>query len=146
MSVWKNQKNTFITPEGGIAIRVINKTGAPSIKGYIVKADDNVDNGVEYIPADSPDPIGIVYSAGIPDGGYMWVVIAGITDVYYSGNVTRGTFSRAAVTADGVSAGVAINEALPVPPFTTDKHFQEIGHPIESRVGAGLAKTVVHFN
>lgn len=146
MGFWKNKQNTRQTPEGGYAIRLINKTGGASIKGYIVKADDTIDNAVEHIPADNPDLLGIMYDNGIADGEYVWIVIGGIADVYYSGSVTRGTFSRAAVTADGVAAGVAINEALPVPPFATDKHFQELGHPIESRVGAGLAKTIVHFN
>jgi len=141
-----NSQNVFNTPEGGIAIRVINKTGAPSKKGYIVKIDDNVDNGVKYIPGGNPDPVGIVYTDGIQDGEYMYIVITGITDVYYATNVARGTFSRMSTIAEGKPDGQAINEALPVPPFSTDKHFQEIGHPLESITGPGLAKTIVHFN
>ena len=148
MSVWKNfigNNNFKFTLEGGLAVRMINKTGVNSIKGYIVRLHSN-DNSVEHIPINNPDPMGIIYNAGVPDGGLIWVVISGKADVYYGGNVTAGTFSRACVTADSISAGQAISEALPTPPFATDKHFQEIGHPMESRVGAGLALTNLHFN
>jgi hypothetical protein len=136
----------MLTSEGGLAIRMINNTGADTIKGYIVEADGTVDMGFEYTVADDIDPMGIVLDAGIPDGAYAWIVVSGIADVYYSGNVTRGTFSRVSIAVEALAAGIAVNEALPTPPFSTDKHFQEIGHPIESRVGAGLAKTVLHFN
>ena len=89
------------------------------------------------------------YRGEVAEDGEMWIVVGGIADVYYGGNVTRATFSRVPVAGDGGSystQGWAINEALPTSPFATDKHFQEIGHPIESRTGAGLAKTIVHFN
>ena len=43
-------------------------------------------------------------------------------------------------------SGQALSEALAAPPFATDKHFYEIGHVLESRVGAGLAKCILHFN
>ena len=135
-----------LTPEGGFAIKVINKTGAASIKGYIVEASATVDMAVQYVVGDDIDPIGIIYEPGVPDGSLMWVVVSGVADVFYTGNVTRATFSRVQTAAEGLTDGQAINEALPVPPFATDKHFQEIGHPIESRVGAGLARTVLHFN
>jgi hypothetical protein len=140
-----NSQRVLFTPEGGIAISLINDTGATSIKGYIVKASTSIDEGAEYSPGGNPGPIGIVYNA-TPSGSYMWVVISGIAEVYYSGNVTRGTFARTSTVAEGLGAGIAVSEALPTPPFATDKHFQEIGHPIESRTGAGLAKTVLHFN
>jgi hypothetical protein len=138
--------NIKLTPEGGFAIRVINDTGGDSIKGYIVEPSSTVDNAVKYTDNNDVDPVGIIYDAGVADGGYVWIVIAGIADVFYGTAVTRGTFSRVPVVADGVASGRAVNEALPVPPFATDKHFQEIGHPIESRANPGLAKTIVHFN
>lgn len=134
------------TPEGGVVTFVINKTGAPSIKGYIVEPSLTTDFGVKYTEPGDSDPLGIVYDSDVPDGGQMRIVVAGIADVYYRGNVTRGTFSRVATTVEAGNGGQAVNEALPTPPFATDKHFQEIGHPIESRVGAGLAKTILHFN
>lgn len=140
-------ENVQMTAEGGLAVKMINKTGAASIKGYICEPSDTTDNGVKYTDNDDIDPVGIMYSDGVPDGGEVFVVVAGIAEVYYATAVTRATFSRVPVVADGIAvAGQAVNEALPVPPFATDKHFQEIGHPIESRGTPGLAKTLLHFN
>lgn len=135
-----------LTMEGGIAVLMTNNTGGASLEGYIVEASVGLDNAVQYTTNGDIDPIGIVYEGGIAQGDEMWVVVAGIANVYYGTAVTRATFSRVSIIADGVATGQAVNEALPVPPFATDKHFQEIGHPIESRGTPGLAKTVLHFN
>jgi len=145
---WNTQSdNVKFTPEGGIATRVINDTGAPSIKGTVVHASPNIDNAVSLIPIDNPDPCGIVYDNGIPDGEYIWIVQHLKAEVLYSTPVTRGTFSRCPLAADGAGiVGRAINEVLPIPPFATDKHFLEIGHPTETIAAPGLAMTFIHFN
>lgn len=135
-----------LTPEGGFAIWVINDTGGVSVKGHIVEPSSAVDNGVQLTTDDDFDPVGIIYESGIDDGDGMWVIVSGIADVLYGTTVTRATFSRVPVTADGLNPGEAINEPLPSPPLATDKHFREIGHPIESRGTPGLAKTILHFN
>lgn len=99
------------------------------------------------VPIDVPNAIGVFYESGIADGAYAWVVVSGIADVYFIGNTTIGQLARTGLSADtGEVAGQAIAEAVPTPPFATDKHFCEIGHILESRVGAGLAKVVLHFN
>jgi hypothetical protein len=136
----------FFTDEGGLAVAILNGSGAASVKGKIVEADSSVDNSIELAGVDDVDPCGIMYNSGVPDGSLMWIVVAGIADVLYGTAVTRGTFARVPVAADSVAAGLAVAEALPTPPFATDKHFQEIGHPIESIGAPGLAKTILHFN
>ncbi len=144
-----NTNSAFMrfTIEGGLAIKLINKTGAVSIKGTIMEAEGTTDRGCELSGIDDPDPMGIMYDAGIADGDEVWVVVSGIAQVLYSTAVTRATFSRVPVAADGTATiGRAVNEALPTPPFATDKHFLEIGHPIESIGAAGLALTILHFN
>lgn len=138
--------SAFITKEGGYAVRILNKTGADSVKGTIIEADKTVDNAVQLAGIDDPDPCGVVYSDGIPDGGYMYIITTGIADVKYGTAVTRGTFARIPVTADSVAGGLAVAEPLPSTPFATDKHFREIGHPLESIGSPGLAKTILHFN
>ncbi len=145
---WWNTLSAFMkfTSEGGLAVRVLNDTGAPSIKGYIVEASSNVDNAIQYTSGDDIDPLGIIYDDNIPDGQLVWIVVTGIAEVFYAMPVTRATFSRVPTIVEALPDGQAVNEALPIPPFATDKHFQEIGHPLESRVGAGLAKTFLHFN
>lgn len=124
-----------------------NKTGLASVKGEVVTISSTTDNGVEKIVVDAANPVGVVYNSGVADGSEVWVVVSGIADVYYTGNVTRGNICRGFVTGDaGYVTGQAMAEPYPVAPFATDKHFYEIGHAMESRVGAGLAKTVLHFN
>ena len=65
----------------------------------------------------------------------------------FIGDTTCGHIARGFIGADaGYIAGYALSEAYPTPPAASDKHFYEIGHVIESRVGAGLAWCVLHFN
>ena len=135
------------TPEGGLAIRLTNDTGADTFKGAVVETSASVASAFDLVGIGDPDPIGIVYDDGIADGALCWVVISGIAEVFYVGSTSLHQFARVTVGGDvGAAAGKAIAEAVPTPPFATDKHFQEIGHLIEARTGAGLAKTVIHFN
>jgi hypothetical protein len=135
-----------LTPEGGIFTWVINKTGGASIKGMIVEASDTMDNAVQYAATGDIDPIGIVYDSGVPDGSWIRIIVAGIAEVLYGTATTRGYIARVSVSADSITAGQAVAEALPTSPFATDKHFQEIGHPVEEIAAPGLAKTIIHFN
>lgn len=143
MPFWKVRLN----PEGGLMVRLINKTGAASIKGYVVSNSSATANAVELIVKGEPDPVGVFYESGIADGQEAWVVVSGIADVYFIGSTTLGHLARGFVAGDaGYVAGQAMSEAIPSAPFATDKHFYELGHCLESRTGAGLAKVVLHFN
>jgi hypothetical protein len=135
------------TPEGGLAISLINKTGSNSVKGYCVTTNDAVDNSVKLVLIDTPDCIGVFYESGVADGYETWVVTSGIADVYFWGSTTRGHLARTGLSADtGEITGQALSEVFPSSPFATDKHFCEIGHVLENRTGAGLAKVALHFN
>ena len=142
--------NVKMTEEGGFAVLMLNKTGGVSVRGEVVTTynDTAIDNAVEKIAVDIPNPIGVFEESGIADGEYAWVIVSGRAYVYYVGNTTRGHLARGFLTADGGSyvIGQALSEALPTSPFASDKHFYEIGHVMESRVGAGLALTNLHFN
>ena len=141
--------NCRSTPEGGWAVRFINKTGAPSIKGMVVMNVPSTSMGVQHILVDVPAPIGVIYEAGVPDGEYMWVVIAGIAEVLFTNTTTASTgFARGFLTADGGSyvAGKALAEAFPTTPFASDKHFYEIGQVLEAKTAGQLVKCLIHFN
>lgn len=142
-----NAKAAFNTT-GGFMIKLTNKTGAASVKGTIVDGGTSVNNSFTLCVKDIPDVFGVVYEAGIADGAECWVTISGIAEVLFVGSTTRGQFARGFLTADGGSyiAGYALAENVPTSPFSTDKHFYELGHILESRTGAGLAKCVLHFN
>ncbi len=135
------------TENGGFAIKLTNKTGADSIKGYCVTANDGQNNSVKLVPVNVPNCIGVFYETGIADGEEAWIVVSGIADVYFWGSTTRGHLARTGMTADtGEISGQALSEAVPTSPFDVDKHFCEVGHVLETRTGAGLAKVVLHFN
>ena len=146
MTTGNGRQAVEITPEGGLAYWVINKTGGASVKGNLVEPSTAVDNAVQIINIDEPDPIGIVYDAGVADGDMIRVVFSGKAEVLFSNNPTRHNFARNPVAADGGANGSAISEALPTPPFSTDKHFLEIGHILETKGAPGLALVNLHFN
>ena len=136
-----------ITSEGGLAFWVINDTGALSFKGAVLEASPSLPNAVVLIGVDDPDPFCIAYDDGIPDGELMRVVFSGKAEVFFVGSVSLHQFARVTVAGDtGSESGKAIAEPVPTAPFSTDKHFMEIGHVLESRAGAGLALTNLHFN
>lgn len=135
------------TDVGGLAVKMINKTGGASVKGYLVTPSASTNHAVELTAVDIPNCVGCFLDSGVADGQLAWVVIQGLADVYFSGSTVRGHMARIGVAADtGEQAGQAISEAVPTAPFATDKHFGEIGHVAETRTGAGLARVVLHFN
>jgi hypothetical protein len=138
-----------MTPEGGLAVGFINKTGAVSVRGMTVDIyrATAIDGAVGYTTQGVPDCIGAIYDAGVVDGGLMRVVVAGIAQVMFVNAATRGHLARTFVAADGnYEAGKALSEAVPTAPFATDRHFSEIGHLLESTSVPGLARVVLHFN
>ena len=57
-----------ISELGGVAKKMINKTGAASVKGTVVEADGAVDDAFEISGANGNHSIGVVYDDGIADG------------------------------------------------------------------------------
>jgi len=143
----KLNESDFIkfTPEGGLAVKLLNRTGGPTTKGYVVTTDTTVKGGFTYIPNGDPDPIGVVYDDGIAHSLACWVVVSGIAEVNFAASISTGWFARSQVTASAYTIGLAVGEALPTPPFATDKHFLEIGHILDGG-SAGLHKCILHFN
>lgn len=137
----------MFTPEGGIAVKLTNKTGVASVKGSTCHVSTTTNNAVQYTPIGEPDTIGVMYEDGVADGAETWIVVSGIADVLFVGSTTREYLARTFISGDaGAVAGKAMAEPIPTSPFATDKHFAEIGHVLESRTGAGLAKCILHFN
>lgn len=139
----------FLTPEGGIAVRLTNKTGSNSVKGTLLDAHPTVDNAFGILGADEEHPIGVVYEDGIADGSECWVVVHGIAEVLLEDGTisTRGYWARTSITDPG---RVDITNAAPpgggIPEL--DIHMREVGHCIESK-GSGtdvIAKIIMHFN
>ncbi len=145
--IWGSENKIKRTRDGGLAIQLLNGTGAASIKGYCVTTDTTTQNAVKLVPVGEPNCIGVFLDSGVPSGQLAWVVVSGIADVYFWDSTVHGYLARTGLAADtGEVAGQAMSEAVPGSPFNVDKHFCEIGHCLETRTGAGLAKVVLHFN
>lgn len=134
------------TREGGLAVRVQNKTRGTSIKGQVCCASHDNDYAVDLCDQSYADPTCIVYDSGRPDGKDMWVVVAGFAEVALKDNEgsTRGYWA-------GISDEVGYAHALkPVPP-AKPTHFRGIGHCIHSCVAEGVGTHVlcmmfIHLN
>ncbi len=142
--------NALTTEEGGLAIRLINNTGAASVKGSVVDASHSVEAAVELEGAGDLDPIGVIYDDGVADGDWVWIVVSGIADVLLEDG-TGSTYGNWVETS-GTAAGRAdaTNAAPPASGVIGEvqEHFREIGHCLETK-GAGtgvLARCVLHFN
>ena len=134
-----------ITPEGSYAIRLTNDTGAVSVKGSIVTASRTVDNAV-VLQNNEFDAFGVILEDGIPNGGDVWVVIAGRAQVLLADTTacTRGQLFICS-PVDGRALVIANpGDGLPA----VETHFKELGHCTESVVAGvnKLAWAVVHFN
>lgn len=129
------------TPEGGLALRMINKTGAASVKGEVVTPGTSF-KGYIQAPANEDMPTGVVYDAGIADGSPCRVVIAGAGQVLMKNTIgtTVGDVLWCSDTAGRADAAATI----PASTF----HFRELGHALETVTGGTdkLVWTVLHFN
>jgi len=135
------------TDIGGLAVLMTNKTGAATVKGNCVTTGGTANNSVVLVSIDVPNCVGVFLDSSVADGEEAYVVVSGIADVYYWGSTTSGYLARTGLTTDtGEISGQATSEEFPTSPFATDKHFCEIGHVLQSRVGAGLSRCVLHFN
>lgn len=134
------------TNERGYLIKMINRTGASSVKGLLVSCSTATDREV-IKQANEYDTIGVIEEAGVAEGSEMWVWMTGsVCQVLMKDTVAavRGDILLAADT-DGRAIGTS-NPGSGLP--ATDTHFKECGHFLESKTGGTdvLALAVLHFN
>ena len=140
---------TTLTPEGGMAVLLTNKTGSNSVAGMLVQLSNVADSSFEASEANDNHPIGVVYNAGIADGSGAWVVISGCCSALLADGTTStaGNWVQVSVAAAG---RVLANTAEPPGGGVVglDRHMQEVGHCAETK-GSGtdvLALIFLHFN
>lgn len=134
------ETRSMLTPEGGTAVRVINKTGSASVKGTVVGASSTTDDAFETVAANGVDPIGAVYENGVADGDYCWIVRHGRCQVLLEDS-TAATRDYWAKVSDTQAGRADITNAAP-PGGTIvalEDHFSELGHGAEN-VSAGTDK------
>jgi len=131
-----------ISQDGGIMVKLINRTGGITVKGTIVSADVSNEESFYTTPSDGDMPIGIVYESGVGNGSSAWVVVSGIAEVLFKDAVapTRGYVAFVSNVAGRADVSASVPASL--------THWREIGHPIQTK-SAGtnvIAKVVLHFN
>lgn len=101
-----------ITPEGGFAVRLTNKSGVVSVKGQIVSHKGTVARAFDLTAVDANHCLGVVYESGIADAAECWVVVSGIAQVLMKNAATMGHICRIPLnTDDGEAAGYAMDAA-----------------------------------
>jgi hypothetical protein len=138
----------MITELGGVAIKLVNKTGSNSIKGTLVEASNTQDLAFDVLGSNENHPIGAIYENGIADGEQCWVVISGIAEVL----LVDATSSSNGNWVYASSPAGRANATLANPPgggvAELDQHMREVGHALEAK-GSGsnvLCKIAMHFN
>ncbi len=128
---------TKMTAIGGFAVKLTNNTGGNSVEGQLVMADTTDENSFDTAATNALDTIGVVYNGGVADGSDVWIVIGGIAEVLLdAGGCVHNDRLISSATAGSADVGNSPSIA---------EHFQEIGHAIETVVGAGLAKAMIHI-
>lgn len=139
----------YLTPEGGVAVQLINKTGAASIKGTLVCPSITTNHAIRLTENDDIDPCGVIYQDGCPDGSDVWVVVSGIADVLLQDGTaaTRTYWARTSITQAGRAD---VSNAAPAGGTITalENHFKEVGHSLETVISGTnkLCRMFLHFN
>ncbi len=136
----------MLTPEGGYAVLITNKSGAVTVKGKLAVTSTSVDSAVQLAGANDTECFGIFYESDIARGAETWVIVAGFADVLLKNN-TAGTHGNWVEASDEAGYGDATATSPPAAP----DHFHEVGHCTESVSAAGegthvLCRCMIHFN
>jgi hypothetical protein len=124
MSNWiKVSNNIAITDTGAIARRLINKTGATSVAGQVVKIGSAGNSYVVQDVSSTAYIFGVVITPSVSDGGYVWVATSGRAQVLIedSTSVTFGDWIRLSVDGRGATKTDRSTE-----------YFKQIGYALES--------------
>jgi len=129
-----------ITPEGGYAVKLTNKTGVPSVKGQIVGIKTGTDNAFDLTAVGATYNLGVVYESGVADAAECWVVVAGIAQVLMKNAAERGQLCRIPLNTDaGEAAGYAMAAAQ-----SDTASVYKIGDVLESAAAEALCKVLLH--
>jgi hypothetical protein len=134
--------NIRFTPEGGLAVRLINNTGSNSVKGEIVRTDTAGASGFIQAPADTDESMGVVYEDNIADDSLCWVVVNGIADVLLKNNTASTVGNWVRISSDTAGRADATSSST-----STANLAKQIGHCIQTKSGGTdvLTRVVLHF-
>lgn len=135
-----NSSNLRITPEGGIAVKMLAAGAIAKGEVVYVTTGASASKVIAKAVIDCDMPVGVAYEA-IADTAWGWVVISGFVQVLPLSNATA---AKGNVIYCSGTAG-RVDQAASLPAVAL--HNREIGHFVENGSGNGaLALAVVHFN
>lgn len=116
----------FLTPEGGVAVYLTNRTQDPSIKGMLITPSCIYDNAF-YENSPSDLPCGAVYESGIAVGRECPIVFTGRAQVLLEDGLASDHSNY--VFVSGTTAGRADASQLAEP---GDPNFFVVGRCLET--------------
>jgi hypothetical protein len=99
------------TPLGGITQTFTNQTGAASVQWTIVRKTDADPTAVELATSTDIDPVGVMYTGGVANGGSVEVVTSGPAYVFLETNCPCAMGKRVGVSPN--EAGYGVYDATP---------------------------------
>lgn len=133
----------WLTPEGGIASKFINGTGAILKHGSAVSHSTSADRTV-ILTAVEFDCIGFVYG-DIAIGAEGWVVTNGVAEALFKNGTQplRGYWTKASATTGRVEATTPPSGTSAI---AANEHFKEVGHCLQTKTAGTdvVALIVVH--
>ena len=136
-----------ITTQGEFQVLLYNHSGHTSVRGEVLRTSMSYDFSVTTNIIAGVTPIGVMGSAGVADGGLVWVTFNGRAQVLLEDGQasTRSYWIGPSATVNGRAVTAAAEPTQPT--FSTVEHDQEIGHCIET-VSSGTDKlfwAMIHF-
>ena len=75
-----------MTPEGGLAVKLTNHSGATTVHGSAVALASAHDDSFVLTSAYTDHGVGFLYGSGVTNGNDAWVVIAGLAEAILQAN------------------------------------------------------------
>ena len=136
---WTGIRGKPFTPRGGFFIELT--AGENLAEGEVVRASTVANDACVKAAAGEDMAIGVIYQA-VSSGGKARVIVSGVANVLVLVTGGNNPASGNVIYCSGTAGQVDHAASLPA----VAAHNREIGHLLESRTGAGLARAVVHFN
>lgn len=133
--------NSYITPEGGFAVRFKNSTGSSLYKGYLTKISDTDSESALIAEQGCMVVCGAVYNDILLDGEYGYMVTHGPADVYFNTNgAVAGNWFRISKSSDSVNTdnGKAQSEDI-----ARIDNFRFKGMVRQNRFEEGLSRCLI---
>ncbi len=126
---------------GGLQVKMTNKTGAVTVAGEVVRAHTSIDGAFSTPAGNSDDPIGIMLEDGVADGSEAWIVVAGLAEVKLDATVGGASTGDRLITSATGGLVRAWNTGGAV-----TLHTQEIGHCVRTGLVNSKVRAMLHFN